>query len=142
MEFYTCKYCFSEFKPTRRRVQKYCSGTCRSKAHHARKTNEINSPTQKIIAPPLSLSLDTTPTKTKVEAMSASGVGNAAAGSLLAEGIKNVFTADKNKPATKGDIADLKSHLSKRYLPIKNMPFDQFGRLPYYDVSTESVIYL
>jgi len=140
MKLYTCEYCYNEFEPARRRVQKYCSNSCRSKAYHLRKTNTKKLPSQTLDSK-INL-LKPIPSKTKIDNMSASGVGNAAVGSLLADGIKSIVTADKNKAATKGDIAELKALFNKRYLPIKNMPLNGLGRLPYYDVSNESVVYL
>ena len=140
MKYYNCTYCSKEFEPTRRRVQKYCSNTCRSKAHHARKTVTNKKTLQKNTLE--NLQTNSTPTKTKIETMSASGVGNATAGNLIADGLKAMFTSDKNKPATKGDISDLISLIKKRYLPIENMHTDQFGRFPFYDVDTKSVVYL
>lgn len=141
MKLYTCNYCYSEFEPTRRRVQKYCSNTCRSKAYHARKTT-TNTPTTQTNSS-ISTTLDSPPTETnKIESMSASGVGNATAGALIADGLKSLITSNKNKPATKGDLDDLKLLLTNRYLPINNMQQDQYGRSPFYDVETRGVVYL
>jgi len=141
MKLYTCSYCYSEFEPTRRRVQKYCSNTCRSKAYHKRKSNTNKLPTQNKTTTPTELT-STPPTKTKIDSMSTYGVGNAAVGSLIADGIKSLATSNKNKPATKNDIAELKALVTNRYLPINNIPLDQYGRHPFYDTDTKSVIYL
>jgi len=140
MKLYTCKYCYKEFSPTRRRVQQYCSNTCRSKAHHKRKTenNKITTNNKLSTAPPL----PSTPSKTKIDSMSTSGIGNAALGNLIADGLKSIATSNKNKPATKGDLDALKNLLTSRYLPINNMQLDQYGNRPYYDIETKSVVYL
>ena len=140
MKYYTCLYCFNEFEPTRRRVQKYCSNTCRSKAHHARKTisNKPKLENKNLT----NIETSSTPTITKIDSMSTSGVANAAVGNVIAGGIKSFFTAEKNKPATKGDINDLITLIKKRYLPIQNMPMNQHGEFPYYDVETKNVVYL
>ena len=134
-KLYTCAYCFEEFKPTRRRVQKYCSNSCRSKAYHLR-TNNSNKESKLPIANPIGFA------KQKKEKMSYAGTGNAVAGSLLADGIKNMFTAEQNKAATKGDLKKLLDELQKRYHPIKNMPTNQMGQEPYYDINTQQVVYL
>ncbi|TXE16018.1 hypothetical protein ES692_13950 [Psychroserpens burtonensis] len=135
-EFYTCEYCFKEFEPKRRRVQKYCSNTCRSKAYHARKTTPIIEAKNDGTVVPKDI-----PTPSK-ENMSLAGVGNATAGSLIANGLKAITTSNKNKTATKGDISELKALLTSRYLPIKNIPTDLHGRHPYYDIDTKNLIYL
>ena len=41
---YTCNYCQQNFVPKRRRVQKYCSNSCRSSAYQLRKGNKIDLP--------------------------------------------------------------------------------------------------
>ncbi len=74
--------------------------------------------------------------------MSLAGTGNAVAGSLLADGIKNMFAAEQNKAATKGDLKKLKEELLGRYFPITNLPFNEFGQHPFYDIITHEVVYL
>ncbi|MCR8668032.1 hypothetical protein NO995_10090 [Aestuariibaculum sp. M13] len=80
--FYKCKYCFKEFEPKRRRVQKYCSDTCRNKAHHAKKPKHV-------LPIPKEKNLPTTEInpefKSQKEKMSFAGVGNAMAGYLIAD---------------------------------------------------------
>ncbi|WP_282147887.1 hypothetical protein [Algibacter lectus] len=142
MEFYTCQYCYKEFDPKRRRVQKYCSNSCRSKAHHARKNTETKLPiisdseTKTEVA-----TLPTKPEKTKVDSMSLAGTGNAAAGSLLADTIKAVLTPLDNKPATKGDLENLKKQILTRYHKINNLATRHDGALPYFDMDTGEVVY-
>lgn len=143
MRCYSCQYCFKDFEPTRRRVQKYCSNTCRSKAFHARKTSDKISldPIQKdnsIKVPKLISPLS----KTKIESMSLAGMGNAAAGNLAADAVKSIFTPIDNKPATKGDLKKLTEKLINRYHIISNMPQRYDGALPYFDMETGQVIYL
>ncbi|WP_372758104.1 hypothetical protein [Mariniflexile sp.] len=141
-KYYTCDYCYTEFAPKRRRVQKFCSNTCRSKAHHAKKNSikQLTETTKEVSVfkvpdvPPI-------PIKNKVEAMSVAGMGNATAGTLIADGIKAVFTSAENKPATKGDLKNLTEKLVKRYHPIKNMQRQPNGALPYYDIETGNVVY-
>ncbi len=136
-QFYDCEYCGIEYRPKRRRIQKYCSDTCRSKAHHARKTvkpikvlekNQLIKPKDK-----------SSPTKDK---MSIAGVGNAAAGTITADFIKNLLTKDDNKAATKGDMKLLTEKLLGRYHPIKNMPPHTDGSYPYYDLINQKLVYV
>ena len=42
--------------------------------------------------------------KERVQTMSFSGIGKAAAGALAADGIKALLTPNDSKPATKGDL--------------------------------------
>jgi len=137
-EFYTCKYCYKEFEPKRRRVQKYCSDTCRSKAYHFRKTKEAQLSTNKStgLAAPKDM-----PTPSK-EKMSLAGVGNAALGNFAADSLKSLFTKESNKPATKGDLAQLLEKLNGRYHLITNMVPDPFGKLPYFDMVEGVLVYL
>lgn len=142
MEFYTCGYCYKEFDPKRRRVQKYCSNTCRSKAYHARKITEnkllvIPDTETKTNVP----TVPTPPVKNKVDSMSLAGAGNAAAGSLMADLFKDTFTRTENKPATKADLNNLKNQLVNRYHKITNLPPRYDGALPYFDIDTGQVVY-
>lgn len=133
--FYTCAYCFKEFEPKRRRIQKFCSNTCRSKAFHARK--QKNNSQDKLFEIPSGIQ----PT-TNNDKITLAGIGNATAGTLLAEGLKNILTKEDNKPATKGDFKKLIEIMRYRYLPIKNLPQNRIGQKPYYDVLENNVIYL
>lgn len=79
------------------------------------------------------------PTKDK---MSIAGVGNAAAGTITADFIKNLLTKDDNKAATKGDMKLLTEKLLGRYHPIKNMPPHTDGSYPYYDLINQKLVYV
>ena len=70
------------------------------------------------------------------------GVGNATAGSLIADGIKSVFSKEESKPATKGDVKRIESLLNQRYHEIANMQPNFEGKYPFYDMHTMSVVYL
>lgn len=135
-KFYTCEYCYKEFEPKRRRVQKFCSNTCRSKAHHAKKTS---TPVTKKTD---GLSVPNNLPKTTNEKMSATGIGNAAVGSLAADALKSLFTKEQNKPATKGDLALLLEKLNSRYHLITNLAPNALGRHPYFDVVEGVVVFL
>ncbi len=136
LEFYKCAYCYKEYRPTRRGVQKYCSDSCRVSFHRVK--NKNNKPVSEVKnKKPVMNSLSS-----KRRTMSLSGVGNAAVGSLLADSIISTFTPDRNKASTKGDIFDLLEKLNSRYLLVNNMSQDNFGRHPYYDLTTGNIIYL
>jgi hypothetical protein len=136
-EFYNCSYCFKEFEPKRRRVQKYCSNTCRSKAHHARKSKSFLSTTKSgdISIP------DNIPTPKK-ESMSMAGVGNATAGTLAAGAIKALLTKESNKPATKGDLTQLLEKMNGRYHLVKNMQPNFRSEYPFFDLVEGVLVYL
>ncbi|MCF1192329.1 hypothetical protein LRR18_12105 [Mangrovimonas sp. AS39] len=136
-QYYTCKYCFESFIPKRRRVQKYCSNTCRNKAHHARKTATTTKetlPTQIENKPAIS-----NPTK---ESINASGVANAAIGTFTVNTLSNLFTKEENKPATKKDLVEILKALKGRYHIIKNGEPLGDGRKPYYDIVKQELVYL
>ena len=128
-----CKYCGVEFAPKRRRVQKFCSASCRSLNHRDKKifknkTNQIQKSNE-------------TKDISKIDKMSMAGVGNAAAGIAVTEVAKALFTPKKNQAATKGDLEELKLTLQGRYFLAKNIPRDTKGRIAYYDLKTGNVIY-
>lgn len=137
---YICKYCFDHYTPKRRRVQKYCSNTCRSKAHHAKKSK---SKTSLVPESESLLTNNFTPFKanTKVEKISAAGIGNAALGNLAAGSLKSLFTSEENKPATKGDLKLLFEKLDWRYHPVSNLARGTDGSFPYYDLETGLIVY-
>lgn len=136
-KYYTCEYCFKEFEPKRRRVQKYCSNSCRSSAFQQRKASQKNKnesfPT---------LTNSKVPQVQKIEKISAAGVGNAALGSLAADGVKSILPPRKSKPATKGDIDLLIEKLGGRYHLVNNMPPNLNGEYPYFDLQKGILVYL
>jgi hypothetical protein len=147
--YYVCEYCQKEFIPKRRKVQKYCSNSCRSRSYQLKNKNtKIN-----IVPPPitnfndspiLAEVVDQTEIKEKTnknESMSLSGVGNSTAGTLIADGLKSLLTSQKNKPATKSDLENLKEVILGRYHPIKNLPPKLDGTKPFYDIIINEVIY-
>lgn len=148
IEFYTCEFCQTKFKPARRKFQRFCSNSCRSKNHHHKK-NALKS---KLIVPALN-EIETevmestlfAPDKLKVEKMSAAGIGNAAAGNLLADGVKaiakNMFVSAENNPATKGDIQELKKLINTRYFKVHNMEKRYDGAQPYFDMASCTIVY-
>lgn len=129
---YTCQYCAKDYKPNRRKKQKYCSNSCRVRAFKIRKTENRNLPTKE----------NENSKKLKIEKMSFAGVGNAAVGALAVNLATNLFTNEENKPATKKDLKNLVSSLKQRYYPILNIPIRRDGAKAYYDMETKSFIYL
>ena len=136
-KFYTCKYCFEAFIPKRRRVQKYCSNTCRNKAHHARKTATTSGVTlpekleNKLVAP-------TAPKQT----VNAADITNAAIGTLAVNTLIGALTNNENKPATKKDLVEIVKALKGRYHLVKNGEPLADGRKPYYDIIKQELVYL
>ncbi|WP_405570221.1 hypothetical protein [Winogradskyella sp. Asnod2-B02-A] len=135
LKFYTCEYCYKEFEPKRRRVQRYCSNTCRSKAYHARKTNTLTTSKSEDIA------ITNNDNSSQKETMSLAGIGNATAGTLAADAIKSLLTKESNKPATKGDLTQLLEKLNGRYHLVKNMNPNIKGEYPYFDMVEGNVVY-
>jgi len=127
---YTCKHCYKEFIPTRRGIQKFCSASCRS-SHH-----QCNSRLQQKTTD----SLNGKKGEEKGPGMSWAGVGNAAAGTAFVDTVKNIFTPEHNKPATKGDLIELSNRLS-RYVRIEDMEPNLFGQKPYLEIETRKIIY-
>ncbi|SHK12602.1 hypothetical protein SAMN04488007_2092 [Maribacter aquivivus] len=72
--------------------------------------------------------------------MSAAGIGNATAGALAADVLKNAFTNNNNKPATKGDILALSQKI-ERYQRVLNIALGANGELPYFDMVTKKIVY-
>lgn len=128
--FHICNQCGKEYKPNRRNIQKYCSNSCRTRAYVIRKG--LNLP---------SIENKNTEEK-KSETMSWAGVGNAAAGTIAVNLATSIFTKEENKPATKKDIREVKNLLMTRYHSIKNVPPRPDGARPFYDLQTQSLVYL
>lgn len=129
---YRCQYCGKDYKPNRRKKQKYCSNSCRTRAFVTKNNTGLSivkKDTEK--KEPL-----------KVEKMSIAGVGNAAVGSLAVNVITNLLTSEENKPATKKDLQNLANNLKGRYHPILNAPTSIDGTKPYYDMTTKTIVYI
>lgn len=138
---YKCEYCLEKFVPKRRRIQKYCSASCRSKAYHYRKTLHLK-PELKT-----STGLKGIETESKIEmtenkrqGMSFAGVGNATAGTIAADLLTKAFTVEHKRPATKEDIQQIVNRLGRFHL-ITNMPPQPNRDLPYYDSENKSIVY-
>lgn len=134
---YKCHYCRKKYVPNKRRTQKYCSASCRSKAFHLRQSSKKKGMEIQVSKPglgkPASKDL-------KIEKMSLAGVGNATAGVLAVNVLTKIMTPNNNKPATKGDINRIEEKLS-RFHRISNLPGQSDGSLPYFDIETKTLIY-
>jgi hypothetical protein len=128
---YTCQYCGINYTPKRRKKQKYCTNSCRTRAY------QLRNPKLGSTVLPVGLK----PESVKIDKMSFAGVGNAAAGTLAVNALTSLFTSEENKPATKKDIKNLESKLVSRYYPIKNGQKNMLGKPPYFDVETSSIVY-
>ena len=129
---YVCQYCAKDYKPNRRKKQKYCSNSCRTRAFVIRNGKGLSLPLKEVKKDP----------NNKIEKMSIAGVGNAAAGTLAVNALTSLFTSEENKPATKKDIQNLLKNLNERYHPVINLSPRNDGATPFYDMKTRSIIYL
>ncbi len=137
---YKCKYCREKYIPNRRRVQKYCSASCRSKAYHLRTTKKIKDDISNKEKGLKAINPKEYNSKVKVEKMSVEGIGNAAAGTLAINLITNALTPEEKKPATKGDLTRIEDRL-KRYHRVMNYSSKLDGSIAYFDLETKKVIY-
>lgn len=129
---YTCQYCGKDYKPNRRKIQMYCSNSCRTRAfvirNGKRATTIITENKKKDLS--------------KIEKMSLAGIGNAAAGTLAINLATSLFTSEENKPATRKDLQNLLGNLKQRYHHIINVPPLQDGKKAFYDMETKCIVYL
>ena len=137
---YSCAYCGKEYVPRRRKIQKYCSNTCRVKAHFQRnKGNKLN--TENGLSNP-SKEKEVTQNSELKGTINLAGIGNAAIANIATDGLKKLFTQEVNKPATKGDIKKLIAEFKNRYDLIKNIPVRGDGSRAYFDNETKQIVYL
>ncbi|QNM84602.1 hypothetical protein H9W90_10375 [Polaribacter pectinis] len=131
---YTCQYCKKDFVPKRRKIQRFCSASCRVSFHRFKNVDVSIKSTN------LQIKEEKEESKTKIEQVSVAGVANAALGIGLVEVAKNILISEQDKPATKGDIVRLVANL-KRYHKIKNMAVNQFGQIPHFDLEKGELVY-
>lgn len=115
IKYYTCEYCFEVFKPTRGKVQKDCSNTCRNKSYHFRK----NATTQKAPLPEASNTNSHLPTPIK-ETVNVTRITNAAIGTLTINALKAMLTKNENKASSKKNFIEILEAIKGRYHIIKN----------------------
>lgn len=128
---YRCQYCGKDYKPNRRKKQKYCSNSCRTRAFVTRNSIGLS-----IVKKDVEKKEPLT-----VEKMSMAGIGNAAAGTIAVNVLTSLFTNKEDKPATKGDINNLLHKITQRYYPILNIAPQYDGAKPFYDLETQTLIY-
>ncbi len=143
---YTCEFCFKEYVPTRRGAQKFCSDSCRSKAHFHKKKKIDNGKgrnTTTVVAQEKNKTVPKYPSeKTSIEKVSVPGVANAAVGTLAANALLSAFIKTENKPATKGDVKKIISEIKGRYHLVQNMLLTADGKKPYFDMETNMVVFI
>lgn len=132
---YICGYCGKNYVPKRRKVQKYCSASCRTRACNIRKSTLLSKPIENSI-------LNKSSNLNKIEQMSFAGIGNAAVGTLAVNTLTRVFTKEENKPLTKKDLKELKELMLQRYHEVLNLELDLYGNVPFYDMETQTIVYL
>lgn len=130
---YQCNYCGNQYKPNRRFKQRFCSNSCRVNSHikNKKKNVEISCDNKEDTNKPL-----------QIDKISLAGIGNAAVGTLAVNALTSIFTSEENKPATKKDIRNLEAKLSQRYYPVKNLPPQQNGLFPVFDIQSNTLVYL
>lgn len=150
---YTCHYCKKKYVPTKRRgFQKYCSDSCRSGNWQLKNRNEVPSVEREVITPKETLPVKKEKSKkgnkkkkkNKAEEMSSAGVKNVVAGNVIYDAskalIKLLTTKEENKPASKGDLAEVIKHLG-RFHRIENLPPNENAQKPYFDMYSKTVVY-
>lgn len=142
-----CLQCGEDYVPTRKGVQKFCSDSCRSRNwllinHKQILTSKVQPEPSEIITKE-NIVIEQTPTK--IDKISAAGVGNSALGTLIGNAASklatNAFQRETDKPATKGDLKNLENIVSTRYFEIHNMSPDIYGRKPFFDTGTCKIVY-
>lgn len=139
---YTCKYCKIEFKPTRRRVQKYCSATCRSKQWHFannKNSTPIASSSKELKAK--------NKKKKKKEAVKQKqpttfeDILTSTLGAFVGNKIDRATIKEENKPFTKGDMMNILSNI-QRFQKVNNSPPNEYGQQPFIDITTGNIVYI
>jgi len=141
---YTCEYCGRKYIPKRRKVQRFCSNSCRTRnwqQQQQQQHQKLQLQSEEIQKPEVEILPNQLITEKK-DTVNMAGVGNAALGVAAANVITNILTKPRNKPATKGDIEELKSNFfGKRYFLIKNIPIQPNGKKAYFDIQKSELVY-
>jgi len=132
---YICNYCSKDYVPRRRKLQKYCSNTCRVKAHFQKNK-------QVIIKEENNLPIKVASNKTEKEKINLAGIGNAAIANVATDALKKLFTHEDNKPATKGDLKKMIAQFKNRYEKIENIPRRPDETEAYFDNVEKRIVYL
>ena len=131
--YYTCQYCKKEFIPKRRRVQKFCSSSCRVSSHRLHKSSTVQQKQQEV-----SERID------KKDKIGIHQIGASTLGTMTGKFVYDKLTPLKNRAATKGDLQLLLSELkqTERYYEVKNLPGRIDGAKPFFDIIEREVIYI
>lgn len=132
---YTCAYCSKEYIPRRRKIQKYCSNTCRVKAHFQR-NKQLGVKKENGLSSPIDIK------NQNKENINVAGIGNAAIANIATDALKSLFTHEDNKPLTKGDFKKIMAQFKNRYELVKNAPFRADGTQAYFDTEKKEIVYL
>jgi len=140
-----CLRCNEDYIPKRRGAQKFCKNSCRSRYWYLKQEKDIPvvKKEQKQYIPLVKKTEEEgEKPEEKKEGMTWGGFGNAAAGTFAAKAAIDFFTPENGKPATKGNIEELKSIIKgARYFPVNNLGPNQYGQIPYYDIETGELVY-
>jgi hypothetical protein len=132
---YKCEYCSKLYTPRRRKVQKYCSSTCRVKAHFQRNK-------QLVSKKETGLSNEVNSDNKKKDTINLAGIGNAAIANVATDALISFLTPEDNKPATKGDLKKLLAQFKNRYVKIENMPKKLDQTEAFFDNERKVIVYL
>ena len=130
---YICHFCGTYYDPKRRHVQRFCCNSCRSKSFIKNKNPNSVVKAEKS---------DDKENPLKIEKISIAGITNAAIGTLAVNVISNMVKSQGDMPATKNDIKNLTSIIKNRYQPIKNILTRADGAKAFYDLETQTYVYL
>lgn len=148
---YTCKYCKIEFKPTRRRVQKFCSDNCRSKNWFMIHSKDSPSPIA-IKSNETKVLLKTKKKKKKKKGKKKKekksrqptafeAFFTSTAGTYVGNKIDRATIKEENRPLTKGDMMNILSNI-QRFQKVNNLPLNELGQQPYIDIATGNIEYI
>jgi len=142
---YTCEYCGKKYIPKRRKVQRFCSNSCRTRKWQQQRCNKIATTSQQentdILTPEVEV-LHPIAIQEKKEKVTMAGVSNAAIGVAAVDFLTNTLTKPENKPAKQGSVDELKSIiLGQRYFLIKNIPIQHNGKKAHFDIEKSELVY-
>ena len=150
---YTCHYCKKKYVPKRRRINKFCSNSCRSGNWHLLNPKEM---VVNVEREEFRLPVETKPQKKeklekKINKMRKELKTNkpstlidfltSTAGAFVGSKLERASLNEENKPLTKGDMMSLLSNM-QRFQKVNNLPPNGFGQLPFIDVTTGNIEYI
>lgn len=137
---YYCNYCQKEYVPKRRGIQKFCSNSCRSRSH------QIKKKTSNYLAKTKSELKEKEQQQNQYQPkVNLPDITNTVIGVTIVELIKNALASFQNKTVTKADIQRLENIVknnSQRYFLVKNQNMRYYGKFPYFDIETQTVVHI